>query len=178
VGGTVGPVTTAGTAQTFSYSLTGVDPACASGASTVPNSCGIHIHSGTSCLVDALGHYYDVATLSADPWASVVYTAGVGIPEVNTGLTAAQVEGKAMIIHNKAGNRIACALLQQVLLEQSCNKHTDCSPDHKCKGHHERRKQCRQKKVDCKTFGTKKTKRWGCSHGAICIGTEKWGKCY
>ena len=117
VGGMVGPLTTAGTAQTFSYSLTGVDPDCDDPSLDftleASNSCGIHIHSGTSCLVNARGHYYDVATLSADPWASVVYTAGVGIQEVNTGLTAEQVEGKAMIIHNKAGARIACALLQQ-----------------------------------------------------------------
>ena len=115
VGGMVGPLTTAGTAQTFSYSLTGVDRKCETdGAlSDKSNSCGIHIHSGTSCLADAAGHYYDAATLSADPWASVVYTSGVGTHEVITGLTAAQVEGKAMIIHNQDGARIACALLQQ-----------------------------------------------------------------
>ena len=50
VGGTVGPMTTSGTTQTFHYSLTGVDPACSSGAGTAANSCGVGLtplsHSG------------------------------------------------------------------------------------------------------------------------------------
>ena len=40
VGGSVGPMTTTGTTQIFSYSLSGVDPACSSGAGTAGNSCG------------------------------------------------------------------------------------------------------------------------------------------
>ena len=40
VGGTVGPMTTIGTTQTFYYSLTGLDTGCSSGAGTAPNSCG------------------------------------------------------------------------------------------------------------------------------------------
>ena len=40
VGGSVGPMTTTGTTQVFSYSLSGVDPACSSGAGTAANSCG------------------------------------------------------------------------------------------------------------------------------------------
>ena len=40
VSGTVGPMTTVGTTQSFFYSLSGVDPACSSGAGTDANSCG------------------------------------------------------------------------------------------------------------------------------------------
>ena len=52
-------MTTTGVTQSFYYSLTGVDPACSSGAGTAGNSCGIHIHSGTSCTSDAGGHLYN-----------------------------------------------------------------------------------------------------------------------
>ena len=40
VGGSVSPMTTSGTTQTFAYSLSGVDPACSSGAGSAGNSCG------------------------------------------------------------------------------------------------------------------------------------------
>ena len=40
VGGSVSPMSTSGTTQTFAYSLSGVDPACSSGAGTAGNSCG------------------------------------------------------------------------------------------------------------------------------------------
>ena len=41
VSGTVGPMTTSGTSQTFYYSLSGLDTACSGGAGTAANSCGI-----------------------------------------------------------------------------------------------------------------------------------------
>ena len=71
--GTVGPVKTVGTTQSFAYHLSGVDPACASGPGAAPNSCGIHIHAGKSCASDAGGHFFLSAT--TDPWANVAYTA-------------------------------------------------------------------------------------------------------
>ena len=42
VGGTVGPMTTESTTQSFSYALSGADPLCASGAGSAANSCGVH----------------------------------------------------------------------------------------------------------------------------------------
>merc|ERR1712185_704097 len=66
-------MTTAGTTQTFSWSLTGVDTACSSGAGDAGNSCGIHIHSGMTCTDDAEGHYYTGA-VTTDPWTSIAYT--------------------------------------------------------------------------------------------------------
>ena len=55
------------------YAVYGVHPACAGGAdASASNSCGIHIHSGTSCNEDALGHYY--AAGMDDPWGTVTFT--------------------------------------------------------------------------------------------------------
>ena len=53
VSGTVGPMATSGTTQSFAWQLRGVDPLCASGAGAAANSCGIHIHAGSSCVSNA-----------------------------------------------------------------------------------------------------------------------------
>jgi hypothetical protein len=58
VDGSVGQLTTVGVTQTFSYDVTGIDPLCESGPGDQANSCGIHIHQGTSCSDDAGGHFY------------------------------------------------------------------------------------------------------------------------
>ena len=120
VSGVVGPVSSSGTTQTFYYSLNGVDPACTSGRDeSIKNSCGIHIHTGTTCVADALGHYYDTSLDGGDPWANVAYTSVSGSTRgsytVTTGLTGAQVVGHAMVIHDKAGARIACAPVSPVV---------------------------------------------------------------
>ena len=115
VGGVVGPMTTTGTTQTFYFSLTGVDPACASGPGSAANSCGVHIHSGTTCTEDAGGHYY-TGTVTADPWTAITYTStaantAAGSLTVATGATEAEATGRAFIVHAADGSRIACALL-------------------------------------------------------------------
>ena len=99
--------------QTFTFSLDGVDPACSSGAGGAANSCGIHIHAGTSCAEDALGHYYSTAS---DPWSAVAYTAdeadqAQGTFSVETGLAASEIDGHTFIIHAFDGSRIACAVM-------------------------------------------------------------------
>lgn len=113
VGGSISTITTAGTSQTFTYSLTGVDDTCTT-PSNAANSCGIHIHQGTSCTEDARGHYY-TGTVTADPWTTVVYTAtgttASGSETVATGATNDEVRGKTFIIHNRAGGRVACAVI-------------------------------------------------------------------
>ena len=118
VSGTVGAMTTSGTTQTFYYSLSGADPACASGAGTAGNSCGIHIHSGTTCAGDAGGHYYNEETITDDPWASIRYggkgtVSGTadGVVSVDTGLQLSELAGHAFIVHGWYGERVACALL-------------------------------------------------------------------
>ena len=102
------------TTQSFSYSLAGVDMACDSGAGASPNSCGIHIHSGSSCATDAAGHYF-VDPVSSDPWTSIGYTSTAGAASstvsVDTGGAESDLKGRAVIVHDFSGARIACALL-------------------------------------------------------------------
>ena len=101
------------------YMVMDVDPACAAGPDTTinPNSCGIHIHSGSSCDADALGHYYDETSISSDPWGAGYYEAVVegedvyaaGSFSLKAGLDQANIEGKTLIVHNHAGGRTHCA---------------------------------------------------------------------
>ena len=117
VAGTV-TVTTSGTAQTLVYSLSGTDISCAGGAGDAGDSCGVHVHSGTTCDVDVAGHYYDEETVFTDPWGSIAYIGGVGASagagttdSVETGLTSFELVGRTLIVHGYDGGRIACALL-------------------------------------------------------------------
>ena len=81
VAGTV-TVTTDGTSQTLDYSLSNVDPLCGAGAdSDTANSCGVHVHQGTTCTDDAGSHWYDDESISEDPWASVSY---IGVTSAST----------------------------------------------------------------------------------------------
>ena len=128
VGGTVGPVNSNATAymsQTFAYALTGVDPACANGAGSAANSCGIHVHAGTSCSEGAGAHYF--APFGApDPWAHIAYestcgSSGIGSTCVSwrasgsfvldTGMTTQELGGHAFIVHDRGGGRVGCALV-------------------------------------------------------------------
>ena len=115
VAGTVGPMTTSGTTQTFYYSLTGVDPACSDGAGTAGNSCGVHIHSGTTCTDNAGGHYFTGA-VTEDPWASIAYTStaantAAASVTVDTGAGSWSLVGRAFVVHAYDGSRIGCAIL-------------------------------------------------------------------
>merc|ERR1712178_85001 len=118
--------------QLMSWDLTGIDPACGSGQAG--NRCGIHIHEGKSCTDGAGGHFFKVAQ---DPWVAningsggVYYTAAevntsvsgmagmdkstsMSPVQVNTNLTASDIQGRAVIVHDSTapGRRIACALL-------------------------------------------------------------------
>ena len=108
-------------AQEFSYSLTGVDSRCNSGAGEAANSCGMHIHAGTDCTSDAGGHYFD-EKLAEDPWAKVSYTAvgsvscgchrAAGLATAHTGLASKATVSHAFIVHDFDGARIACALVR------------------------------------------------------------------
>jgi hypothetical protein len=115
VSGSVGPVTSNGTTQSFPYALSGVDPACASGAGTAANSCGIYIHTGMTCTADAGGHYF-TSPVVADPWTSISYTSATGdamgyVWGVTTGGRSGDIVGRAVVVHGYDGGRIACALL-------------------------------------------------------------------
>ncbi|KAJ1453340.1 hypothetical protein M885DRAFT_498641 [Pelagophyceae sp. CCMP2097] len=99
----------------FAYVLAGLDPDCETGASTAANSCGIHIHEGTSCDADGLGHFYDPLAVSVDPWASVVYApdSSGNVEEIKIGVVIGYtaVVGRVMIVHDFSGARIACAAI-------------------------------------------------------------------
>ena len=129
VSGMVSPVITEGTTQVFSYAITGADPACASGSDpAIPNSCGVHIHAGTSCSADALGHYYTGA-VTTDPWTDVYYTVdGLGTASatvsVDTGSSASVMGRRVLIFHAYDGSRIACTLVgTDPSIPNSCGVH-------------------------------------------------------
>jgi len=103
--------------QTLSWQLEGLDPRCNESNEGVSNACGIHIHQGTSCYEDAGGHYWNTTLIDSDPWATVTYQTrknesawAVGV-EVVTGLTNFEVLGRAMIVHDFTGARIACGII-------------------------------------------------------------------
>lgn len=103
------------------YMIMDVDPTCAEGPDTTqsPNSCGIHIHAGTSCDEDALGHYY-ADSIGSDPWGAGYYKTetiyGVqfanGYFSLTAGLDQAAITGKTLIVHDRAGKRTHCAPIQ------------------------------------------------------------------
>lgn len=104
-----------GTKVSIAYSLPNGDSSCSTAADEA-NSCGIHIHSGNSCVDHSLvgGHYYNSDTISEDPWSSIVYTpvdGGYVATAVETGYTYAESEGKAFVVHGLDGGRVGCALI-------------------------------------------------------------------
>jgi len=67
------------------------------------------------------------------------------------------------------------------VLPSECSAHGDCPGNKtKCKGDNGQAKKCRKMQTDCKVWGSKKKKRWGCVGGAKCVPLEnksKWGRC-
>mmetsp|Transcript_73716 Transcript_73716/g.116748 ORF Transcript_73716/g.116748 Transcript_73716/m.116748 type:complete len:887 (+) Transcript_73716:103-2763(+) len=86
----------------------------------LPNACGVHVHSGSDCNNSSVqgGHYYST---SSDPWLPVKYTStdSEGTASftftVMTGIS--EIKDKPFILHNNAGERVACGILS--LLAQS-----------------------------------------------------------
>ena len=103
----------------LSYWLTGVDPLCALEPSpNHSNSCGVHVHEGTSCSADALGHFYNG---EIDPWKRINYagnstnnefiiqTSSVsGSKLVKTLLEEHASDTRTLIVHDFYGKRVAC----------------------------------------------------------------------
>jgi hypothetical protein len=107
----------------FVYDLDGVDPDCADGADpATANSCGIHIHAGTSCVEAANvgGHYWNSDKLDEDPWTyGAPYTTARGSTFVVHGYSASESAGRVFVLHDKAGNRVVCAPLP-LFTDASC----------------------------------------------------------
>lgn len=93
--------------QLMSVSLRGADPACAAGPGSAAGSCGITLNLETSCAG---------TSFTPLPGALVSYTStSDGSIQTQlaatTGYNALQLTGKALLVHDYAGARIACALI-------------------------------------------------------------------
>jgi len=103
----------------INYNLNGVETLCETANSNTPNSCGIHIHSGTDCSTGSAagGHYYNPNVLSEDPWKPIVYstntgtTTAIGSTAVDWGYTYDVALGVAFVIHGYDGSRKTCAFI-------------------------------------------------------------------
>ena len=110
----------------ISMQVTGVTPMC-SDANTNPNGCGIHIHEGTTCDdAGAVGGHYWKHNKNfgdVDPWADIRYTSGADGVVVSTdaiiemldgnGYNSVKNTGRAVVIHDENGGRIACGILKE-----------------------------------------------------------------
>jgi hypothetical protein len=80
------------------------------------SSCGTHIHEGQSCAnAESQGvHLY--SGLEVDPWLTVGYLttdsqgSATFVDCLETGVET--FDGRAFIIHNSAGGRVSCGLLE------------------------------------------------------------------
>ena len=65
------------------------------------------------------GHYWNEEKVEADPWVNVVYSEGVhrhghvaaGHAEADLGYDYAQSVGHVLVVHNRAGARVTCAVI-------------------------------------------------------------------
>lgn len=109
----------------MTYNLAGVDPTCTE-PGTALNSCGLHIHNGTSCAdASQVGaHYYDSHAFDTDPWATVVYKSddtghAMGMVNVEFGYDYTMTKGRVVVLHDKAGTKILCAPIPTQAAENS-----------------------------------------------------------
>jgi hypothetical protein len=100
------------------WSLSGTDPDCTAGAAdNITNGCGIHIHVGMTCESDTGPHYFET---DPDPWLPVKYIShgpsaeSVGMFNADSNVLFDTNEGRAMVVHDMTGARVACALLKDL----------------------------------------------------------------
>eukprot|EP00966_Prymnesium_polylepis_P167446 3871256-Prymnesium_polylepis.1 len=104
------------TVQAISWSLSGVDTACTTGA-TGSNVCGMGVHIGTSCSDNAFGHLYSGVQT---PWMDLVYTSdangnAVGSMTLDTEMTIDELAGHTLIVFDSGlSYRVACSILATV----------------------------------------------------------------
>jgi hypothetical protein len=98
---------------TVEYNLKGADKDC--------ETCGLHIHTGTTCDDEDLvgGHYWDSSKVE-DPWTTdggAIYTSesdgkAKGKFTLNAGYDVVANDGHAVVVHDKAtGDRYGCGVL-------------------------------------------------------------------
>jgi hypothetical protein len=131
VTGTVGAYLDSTNEAYIWYDIAGLGAGCAAGpAAGVANSCGIHIHEGKTCDDASAvgGHYYDKGSVSADPWSPITFLASDGKSKGKThaGIGAGQdINGRAIIVHDRDGGRVACALIKGKVKDQSTHQGAD-----------------------------------------------------
>jgi hypothetical protein len=97
----------------LTYTLAGLEDECKTTPEGVGNACGIHIHEGKTCDdADAVGgHYY---ATDSDPWGVLGYnTKWGGRARGSVKATIGKGEdiaGRAIVVHDSTGGRVACAL--------------------------------------------------------------------
>jgi hypothetical protein len=101
----------------ITFNILGLESACSAPNASAPNSCGIHIHAGTSCADASLpgGHYFNKDTIAADPWGSVVYqtlrTSAFGTAYAQFGYPYKATRGRVLVVHDHSGARATCAII-------------------------------------------------------------------
>lgn len=116
-----------GTRISLDWDLTGADANC--GFAPLPNGqisndCGVHIHTKNSCDEDAGPHFWKPEGAD-DPWTNIHYTVSAALKRsvttlgmsiakrvhINAGITMDDALGRAVVIHDIDGTRIACGIL-------------------------------------------------------------------
>jgi len=101
------------------FGIKGIESECAAAPEGVANACGIHIHEGTTCDDAAAvgGHFYDKDNIDADPWASKVYQSkgDAAFGFFPTKIGKSDINGRALVVHDSTGARIACGLIPSAL---------------------------------------------------------------
>merc|ERR1719181_221237 len=102
--------------MSITWDLMGSDTLCATTPVGVANACGVHIHSGTSCEEASLvgGHHHN---MGSDPWTNIVFVPNglgesTGGHAVETGYTRRDILGRAIVVHDHTGARVACGILE------------------------------------------------------------------
>merc|ERR1712048_793249 len=97
----------------LTFELAGLEDACKKTPEGVANACGIHIHEGKTCDDASAvgGHYY---ATDSDPWGVLGYNSlfGYASGRVKAAIGDGEdISGRAIVVHDSTGGRVACALL-------------------------------------------------------------------
>merc|ERR1712139_290190 len=97
------------------FDLRGLGVAACATAGNAKNSCGIHIHAGSSCKNSETqgGHFWNKAFTPEDPWKSVTFSEFVqgdrAAGSVSVNYYEPSSVGRVLIVHDRNGARVACS---------------------------------------------------------------------
>lgn len=95
------------------------DSLCDGNTFEADNSCGLHLHVGSSCddADEVGGHFYDSENY-ADPWLIARYVHGEGYGLIHTA-GVEDFQGRVVVIHDSTGARIACTAIPASNIDDS-----------------------------------------------------------